>query len=383
MPTPVPGDSSAASSALPLRPRAAPPGRRRALIALLLLAPFAVAACAEVGAAVAVSSSNAAARSLSGAGDYAPAAGAYLALAARRGPLFWLDRGPIAAASGNADATVLAWADALARAGHTESALGLLDEIQTGSPPATPPAAVDRERVQILLAGVRTADAAGDRLTAVARADELAPLDIPGDLRGEVDALIIKTEVAAAPNLIAAGRPVEAVAALDDVIHRVALTSDGIAARLMLPGTLLQAGRLTLSECDFPEALGLLTRLAGDYPATPEGQTAATMLRVGQDVTGTVVQHDGTASAGPVRLAEHFVASTRGDYATGPYYSGRADDSGDFIISGVPIGGPYTLELDRTGGWVTPIDRDTGQPAYQTSIAPLTPVDLTFVVLPA
>ena len=50
-------------------------------------------------------------------------------------------------------------------------------------------------------------------------------------------------------------------------------------------------------------------------------------------------------------------------------------------MTGVPIGGPYVLEVFSDGNWTTQIDPNTDQPSHPVSVTALTPVELTIVVL--
>jgi len=38
--------------------------------------------------------------------------------------------------------------------------------------------------------------------------------------------------------------------------------------------------------------------------------------------------------------------------------------------------------VQQSGQWVTPVDRESGHPAYTPTVTPLVPVDLTFLRLP-
>jgi hypothetical protein len=72
-----------------------------------------------------------------------------------------------------------------------------------------------------------------------------------------------------------------------------------------------------------------------------------------------------------------------GGYLTsGPFYYSNADKNGNFTIGGVPVGGPYVLEVFHDGNWTTLIDPSTGQPADPVMVAPLEPAALTFIVIP-
>jgi hypothetical protein len=206
---------------------------------------------------------------------------------------------------------------------------------------------------------------------------------MPPDLAGEVDSLTGAVHLAAAPQLLLAGRAAEAVDTIEAVVRQDAQSADGRRAAALLPRTLLDGARVSLTQYDVTQAATLAQRLQDRYPQSPEARGAATMLARGQPVSGTVVQRDGTPAPGAVRLAGHFVQSARGDYASGPLFNGRANETGDFTLTNVPVGGPYVLEIQRDGIWVTPVDRESGLPTYQATVTPLRPVDLAFVILPA
>ena len=52
-------------------------------------------------------------------------------------------------------------------------------------------------------------------------------------------------------------------------------------------------------------------------------------------------------------------------------------------FSSVPVGGPYVLEVFSAGNWTTLINPSTDQPANPVRVQPITPNDLTIVVLPS
>jgi hypothetical protein len=108
------------------------------------------------------------------------------------------------------------------------------------------------------------------------------------------------------------------------------------------------------------------------------------MLAAPQVVSGTLVTRSGTAVSGRIRLSSHYKAEPGGMYQTSaPFYYTTADAAGDFTFSGVPIGGPYVLEVFANGNWTTLINPSTNQPANPVVVTALVPVDVTFVVLPS
>ena len=86
---------------------------------------------------------------------------------------------------------------------------------------------------------------------------------------------------------------------------------------------------------------------------------------------------------GAVRLAGHFVRSDHGDFANGPFFTTRSGATGDFRFPAVPPGGPYVVQVQRGGDWLTPVDTVSGDAAYPVTVTPLTPVDLAFVIVPS
>jgi hypothetical protein len=68
---------------------------------------------------------------------------------------------------------------------------------------------------------------------------------------------------------------------------------------------------------------------------------------------------------------------------SGPFYFTNSDGSGDFTLTGIPVGGPYVLEVFTNGSWTTLINPISDQPANPVTVKVLVPTNLTFVVLPS
>jgi hypothetical protein len=94
-----------------------------------------------------------------------------------------------------------------------------------------------------------------------------------------------------------------------------------------------------------------------------------------------VVRGSTPVSGLELRLGSHFHQVGSAYQTSGPYYYADTDQRGDFTITGVPVGGPYVVELLEQGSWTTTVGPDG--PAYEFTVQPLTPVDLAFVVLPS
>ncbi|GAC1570659.1 MAG: hypothetical protein NVS3B18_03090 [Candidatus Dormibacteria bacterium] len=359
----------------PRRPR---PGRRRAIVALLVLTPFALVLSAGAGAAVALEQARQDGASRLAAGDYAGALGVYRGLAGRSGPLYLLDRQAIRDATRGEDRTLLAWAPALAEHGRVEQALRLLSEARASEVGTNR----SRLRATLLLDGARAAAAGGDPLVALGRLDWLAKEAPPDDLARQAAALRPVYELASATTLLRVGRPAEAVAALDRVRSLPHTAQQDRQVEQLLPATLLAAGQTGQQRDDLRSAAAWLGRLVRVAPASAEARAARALLDAPQRVSGTLSRRDGSPVAGGVRLAGHFVHADRGDYATGPYFAAAATTGGDFRIEGVPVGGPYVIQVQRDGEWLTPVDTRSGEPAYSATVTPLTPVDLSFVIVP-
>ena len=118
------------------------------------------------------------------------------------------------------------------------------------------------------------------------------------------------------------------------------------------------------------------------FGRTAEAPRAAALLAVSQPVSGTLVDRSGRPISGRVRLSSHFTALFGGYSTSGPFYYSSADAKGDFLVSNVPVGGPYVLEVFHNGDWTTLVDPDTGEPANPVTVKALEPAELTFIVLP-
>ena len=186
-----------------------------------------------------------------------------------------------------------------------------------------------------------------------------------------------------ARQLLAAGRAVDAVAALDTIVAENSPQATQ-AADSLLPSALLVAGQEAVAQQSYKEALVDLRRLVAQFPGTAQAAQALAMLSAPVAVSGTLVSRSGTPASGPVRLSTHYTAEPGGTYRTsGPFYYSTSDAGGDFTFKAVPIGGPYILEVFTGGNWTTLINPGSGQPAHPVKVTALVPVDLTFVVLPS
>ena len=354
------------------------PARRRAVVLLIALLPLALVGGVELGALASVNAVESDAGRYRDAGDFADAIAAFRSVAGRTGPLFLLARNRVDAASADGERVYLDWATWLAARGEVDQALLATDRISL-------PGLRDqarRTRAQIALDAARSAARGGRFDVALHRLDQVFGGDPPADLAAAAGALRPEYGLDGGRTLLAAGRPADAVAAFDDVIAHAAGTPQAGAAAGLLPAALLAAGQQALAGHDDAGALQLLQRLVAAFPASPQARTASGLLAAPQTVIGTLVRRDGSPVAGSqVRLGSHYRKQTGGYLTSRPYYYATTDANGDFSIDGVPLGGPYVLEVEEADGWTTVVTQ-TDEPAYQVSIMPLAPVNLAYVVLP-
>jgi hypothetical protein len=346
---------------------------RYARVAVLLLLVAGVAL--ELGALATLHGARSWADSLSSRGDFIGAIAVDRLVRARSGPLYLL-AARVGATGNQVGQTQLDWASAQAARGDVEVALAVLD----GAEPAVQPQA-RRLRARIALDGARAADSRGAYAVALRRLDLLAQGDPPADLASQAAALRPIYVLDAARALLGQGRAADAVAAIDGEISRAGAVA-GSPLPGLLPAALLAAGRAALAANDEQTARLYLPRLADSFPASPESQPARSLLAAPQPVAGTLVHRDGTPLTRiAVRLGSHFRQVGSGYLSSQPFYPGSTDGSGDFTLGAVPLGGPYVLEVLEPQGWTTIVD-GSGHPAYQVTVDALTPVDLTFVVVP-
>ncbi|MBV9101166.1 MAG: carboxypeptidase regulatory-like domain-containing protein [Candidatus Dormibacteraeota bacterium] len=315
-----------------------------------------------------------AARTASGAGDFGIAVAIDNALALRTGPAFVLDRGDVDSAARTSQATLLTWAAALAHGGHADQAAVLLASV---TDPGLAGSAAS-EQANLLLDAARHDAASGDYAGALQRLDEVSRLRPPAAAAAQVAALMPQYEVGEAGALTAAGHGSDAVALLDS-----AASEPGAAPAVAgaLPAALLAAGREQLALLSYKEAAATLQRLVQSYAGTPQARAAQQLLRAGQPVTGTLTDKSGQPVSAQVRLSTHFFTTPSGYYTTGPFYYATSDSDGEFTVPSVPVGGPYTFEILRGGGWTTFVDPVSGQPAMPVTVTPLVPVDMAFIAL--
>ena len=331
------------------------------------------------GASGATSAAASSAARLVASGDFGRALALDEEISERTGPLYAFDGSAATHAVSAGERTLLAWAAALGRAGNVDAAVALY---RSERAPSFRREATDA--LGALLLETAAADAArGAYPSAILRLEELERLaaGTPAALQAERELPV--DQAGAARMLITQGRPADAVAALDAVVKEGSAeairTADSI-----YPTALLAAAKAAITDRADKEALEDLQRVVSSFPQSAQAAGARALLSAPQTVSGTLVNATGSAIAGPVRLSTHYTAEPGGMYQTsGPFFHATADDSGDFIFSAVPIGGPYVLEVFTGGNWTTLIDPTTHQPAHPVTVTSLIPVDLTFVVLPS
>lgn len=331
------------------------------------------------GAAGATSAAASTASRLVAAGDFGRAIAIDEQIAERTGPLYVFDSSAAADAVNAGERTLLAWAAALGRAGDIDAAVALYRSERASSLRVEATNALGA-----LLLKASAADAArGAYPSAILRLEQVEQL-----ARGTAAALQAERQLpvdqaGAARMLIAGGYAADAVATLDAVVKEG--SAEGIrTADSIFPTALLAAAKEAITDRSDKEALEDLQRVVSSFPGSAQAAQARALLTAPQTVSGTLVNSTGSAIAGPVRLSTHYTAEQGGMYQTsGPFFHSTADASGDFIFTGVPIGGPYVLEVFTGGNWTTLIDPTTHQPAHPVTVTALIPVDLTFVVLPS
>jgi len=361
-----------------------PPSRRShqgALVAVLVLAPLLGFLGLELGGVSAMSNAQSQAAGLSTQGRYDEAVAVYRAVEQRGGVPLWLAHGAIDAAPQDAGRTVLDWAGALDREGHSADALALLENVATLPDVVLPQPDGQREHAAIALRSAEAEAKAGHWDVALHRLDQLRDNNPPADLAAKGESLRPGYALQAARMLLNQGHAAAAVAALDDVVHQAGSGPEASQAQALLPRALLAAGQQAIDGHDQANALELLQRLVSDFPSTSQARQAHALLRAPQSVTGTVVRGSTPVAHLEIRLGSDFRQVGSAYQTSGPYYYATTDSRGDFTIDSVPVGGPYVVELLEDGGWTTTVGPDG--PAYQFSVQPLTPVDLAFVVLPS
>lgn len=353
---------------------------RRWPIVLLVVGGMVTAAIGVgLGSISATISAQATASQLAQAGFYANAIAIDNEIAGHTGLLSLLDPGAASAASKAAQQTVMAWAAALGRQGKVDEAVALYRSVV--SPSLRSKAS---EALAALLLKTASADASTAQYPkAIMRLQEIATLApaTPAGLQAGKQLPI--DQAGEAGLLIAAGRAADAVAILNTVVGEHSAQATRTADSLY-PSALLAAAEEDLNQQSYKEALAALQQLINAFPSSAEVAQARAMLAAPQTVTGTLVTHIGVPISDRVRLSSNFKAEPGGMYQTsGPFSYTTSDASGNFTFTNVAIGGPYVLEVFTGGNWTTLINPSTNQPANPVTVSPLTPVDLTFVVLPS
>ena len=357
----------------------ADPPRRWPVVLLAVGCVLTAATGVTVGAATGTSASSSTASRLAADGLFAEAVAIDEAIAGRSGPLYSLNPGAAGAAGTAAEQTVIAWAAALGRKGNVDVAVSLYRSV---TDPSLRSQAL--QALAALLLKTATADAAMRRYpTAIQRLLEIQALAPATPAGVQAARQLPLDQVGEAGLLIASGRAADAVVILDAVLKEGSAQATRTATSL-LPTALLDDGEEALAHYSYQEALTALNLLVATFPSAAEAAQATAMLAAPQVVSGTLVTRSGTAVSGRIRLSSHYKAEPGGMYQTSaPFYYTTADAAGDFTFSGVPIGGPYVLEVFANGNWTTLINPSTNQPANPVVVTALVPVDVTFVVLPS
>lgn len=315
--------------------------------------------------------------------SYSDAIAEYDAVSARSGIAYLFAHSRITTAGIDAQRTTLAWAQALAAAGHVDEALEMTTR-------ATAPELLDdahRAAAQIALDDARAQDANGRPDLALARLDRVRAPSAPGDLAAQADGLRPGYALAAAGYLLAAGQARFAVDDLEIVLAAGSTGSLADQARGLLPEALLTAGKQAIAANDEAGATADLQRIVDTFAATSQAAEARKLLGAPQPVTGTLVHRDGSpAGFVRVRLGSNYRRSGSGFMTSPPYYYALTDAQGAFSFTGIPVGAHLTLEILQSGLWsvleVDSNDPSAQHPLYEVSVQPLTPVDLAFVRLP-
>jgi tetratricopeptide (TPR) repeat protein len=352
-------------------------GRRWPIVLLVVVGSGLAFFSAAVGVARATADAAAQAGQLADQGHYAEAIALDYHLASLGGPLLFLDRGDINSAPSNAQRTMLKWAGSLAAMGKIDQAVALTSSVTDPRLQAD----ASHERASVLLHAAMAAAKQGDYVTAVRRSRQILQTDAATPEAHQASSLLPEYQVGEASALTASGRGADAVAILD-AVSSGSTTAASQKATGVYPAALLAAGQEEIAATSYKEAQATLKRLTDMYGGTPQAAQARTLLNARQSVSGTLAQKNGQPISGRVRLSRHFTQVPGGYLTSGPFYYSNADKNGNFTIGGVPVGGPYVLEVFHDGNWTTLIDPSTGQPADPVMVAPLEPAALTFIVIP-
>ena len=354
----------------------APTPRRWPIGAIACLLVLVVLLAITLGAARSTADAASTAAQLATQRQYGSAVAMYRAIAQRTGPLFLFDQNDVKDAELNAQRTMLAWADALQKAGNADAAVALTRGITDPTLAGT----VREEESSLLLAAAQSAAARGDYATALGRLQQLtAPGLANAGSTGQVAKLQNQYLVAEAQAQLAAGDGISALSTLDKASQQGSAGA-GAAAPIM-PLALLTAGQQEIDAAAYAEAAVTLQRVVASYGGSAEARQARGLLGAGQPVTGTLVDRGGHPLNSQVRLSSHFFSEPGGYLTSGPFYYTHSDSDGNFRFDSIPVGGPYVFEIFSAGDWVTFVDPNTGQPANPVSVSALTPVDLAFITL--
>lgn len=329
------------------------------------------------GAARGTADAASTAHDLARSGQYGAAIAMYRSVAERTGPIYLLDQSDVKTAAGNAQQTMLLWAQALGKAGKPDQAVAMARAVRL---PALAAAARQTES-SVLLGAAETAAGHGDFASALSRLQQLTRLGLADTppAAGHVPGLRIAYLIAESQTQLQHGNGAGAVAALDSA---ASMGSAGSAqATPLLPAALLAEADQEISAASFAEAAAALQRLVASYSLTAQARAARTLLAEGQPVSGALVDHAGNPLATQVRLSSHFTSEPGGYLTSGPFFYANSDDSGDFRFASIPVGGPYVFEIFRGGNWETFVDPNTGLPANPVTVNPVTPVDLAFITV--
>ena len=352
--------------------------RRRWPVVLIAIGAIGLALWgAAGGAARATADAAAEAARLASQGQFGASIALENQIATRTGPLYVMDQGDVTAAPQRSQATLLTWAAALAHAGQPDQAAVLLANV-------TDPRLVGSaasERATLFLTAAQQAAGRGDFAAALLRLNQITALQPTASIAAQVAQLTPQYEVGEAKVLSAAGNGVDAVALLDQAA--AAAPNLDSAVNQALPAALLAAGKQEITLLSYKEAATTLQRLQDNFSSTSQARSARQLLRQNQSVIGTLVDKSGHPVKSQVRLSSHYYTVSGGYYTTGPFYYSSSNDDGAFAFSSIPVGGPYTFEVFRGGNWMTFVDPNSNQPANPVTVAPLTPVDMTYVALPA
>jgi tetratricopeptide (TPR) repeat protein len=367
-------------------PPPAPPGppdaypHRRWPLVLLVIGGLVMSTIGVVGgAAVSTAGAVATASHLAATGDYANAIALDEEVATRTGPLYLLDPGAAAGATYAAQATLMAWAAALGRGGKTDEAVAVYRAVTASAlrKAATNALAALLYQVSVALAARAEFAPAILRLEEIIRIAPATPGGVLAKQQLPID------QAAEAGLLVASGHGTDAVSILNTVVSENSAQATRTANSLY-PTALLAAAEQDLAQQSYSDAVTSLQHLVTSFPTTSEAAQAKAMLAAPQTVSGTLVNKVGAPVTAQVRLSTHYKAGSGATYQTsGPFYDATSDASGEFAMVGVPIGGPYVLEVFSGGNWTTQIDPNTDQPSHPVSVTALTPVELTIVVLPS